>query len=135
MNASLVTTNIGSLNPKKPVCMRPSAPVLDAIKVMRDTKNGCVLVTEDERLVGVVTERDILRKVVSKDVDPATTQLRSIMSMDPNHLYDDDSVAFALNQMSAGGSRKVTITDTDGRPTGVVTIEDILDYVIEKLNF
>lgn len=135
MNASLVTTSVGSLNPKTPICFMPSAPISDAIKSMQEHETGCVLVTENDRLVGIVTERDILRKVVAREIDASSTEIKTIMSPEPDFLYADDSLAFALNAMSAGGSRKVTIVDGDGKPTGLITIEDILDYIIEKLNF
>jgi len=115
---------------KEPVWVAATASIRDAVQVMNRRGVGCVLVVEDERLVGIFTERDVLRKVVvGRDLD--ATPVGAVMTPDPDCLTLDDGIAFALNLMSDGGFRRIPLVDLDGRPAGVVTMRNIVDYIVD----
>lgn len=101
----------------------------EALRMMRERRQGCILVTEKGRLVGIFTERDVLMKVVGTKVDLARTPLRPFMTRDPETLPADASVAYALNKMVREGFRHVPLVNDDGRPVGVVSMRDIIEYL------
>ena len=101
----------------------------EALRLMRERRQGCVLVTRDTRLSGIFTERDVLMKVVGTKIDLRNTSLRQCLTRDPVRLPADAVVAFALNKMVTEGFRHVPITDEDGRPVGVVSMRDIIEYL------
>lgn len=100
-----------------------------ALREMREHRQGCVLVTRDGKLSGIFTERDVLMKVVGTNIDLARTPIRPYMTRDPVRLPEDAIVAYALNKMCLEGFRHVPLTDGDGRPVGVVSMRDIIEYL------
>lgn len=112
------------------VRLAPTATVAEAIDGMADKGVGCVLVVEEGRLVGVFSERDVLRKIANTDVDPKTTPLSSLMTANPETLRGENEVVYALHQMSIGGYRHVPIVDQDGKPSAVVSMRDIVNYIV-----
>ena len=101
----------------------------DALRQMREHRQGCILVTRDGKLSGIFTERDVLMKVVGTDIDLERTPLRPYMTRDPVRLPQDAIVAYALNKMCVEGFRHVPLTDEQGRPVGVVSMRDIIEYL------
>lgn len=132
MNAKLVQSEVSLLRPKLPVCVPPTTPMSEIIQTFQSKKPGCILVTNGGQLTGIITERDIVTKFVhgKKNVK---TMVRELMTPNPEYLFEDDSIAFALNRMSVVGSRNIAILDKHGIPTGVITIEDILNYIASEL--
>lgn len=101
------------------------ASVLDAANLMNDRRIGSVLVMEGPRLLGIFTERDILRRVVARRRDPASTLLREVMT---------SPVACALPHTTLEEMRLVVrnrkvrhlpVVDDDGRVLGMVSIGDL----------
>src|SRR5690242_4422846 len=101
----------------------------EALRMMRERRQGCILVTEKGRLAGIFTERDVLMKVVGTRIDLERTPLRPVMTRDPVTLPADASVAYALNKMVGEGFRHVPLVNDDGRPVGVVSMRDIIEYL------
>jgi CBS domain-containing protein len=104
-------------------------PLEAALREMREHRQGCVLVTRDGKLSGIFTERDVLMKVVGTGIDLARTPIRPYMTRDPVRLPEDAIVAYALNRMCLEGFRHVPLTDAEGRPVGVVSMRDIIEYL------
>lgn len=103
--------------------------VRQAIELMQRERIGCVLVVDAERLVGIFTERDILTRVVARQVDIDHLRIDELMTPEPECLDADNELVYALNQMSVGGYRHIPLIDAQGRPTGVVSMRDIVDYL------
>ena len=104
-------------------------PLDDALRAMRENRQGCILITREGKLSGIFTERDVLMKVVGTNVDLARTPVRPYMTREPVCLPHDATVAYALNKMCLEGFRHVPLTDAAGRPVGVVSMRDIIDYL------
>ncbi len=104
-------------------------PLDEALRQMREHRQGCVLVTRYGRLSGIFTERDVLMKVVGTNIDLERTPLRPYMTRDPVRLPEDAIVADALKRMSVEGFRHVPLTDRRGCPIGVVSMRDIIEYI------
>ncbi len=124
---SLMEDPIAKLEPRDGIWVRRDASVLDAVREMNRNKVGCVFVGK-ERLEGILTERDVVFKVLAKGKKPADLPVHSVMTASPTTLDDDDSLAYALNAMSVGGFRHVPIL-RQGKPTGVISVRDILNYL------
>jgi CBS domain-containing protein len=105
----------------------PAAPLTEAIEMMREHHVGCVLVVDHGRLVGILTERDVLLKAHVADVSRPVSEL---MTSEPETLDVDDPIVWALNRMSVGGYRHVPLVDGDGRPVGIVSVKDIVHYIV-----
>lgn len=115
------------LNPRSPLSVPPSATLREAVSIMREHHVGCVLVVDGDRLAGILTERDLLLKMESADLDGPVARL---MTPDPETLQLDDPIVWALNRMSVGGYRHVPLVDGDGRPVGILSVKDIIHYIV-----
>ncbi len=128
IRGAILTEPIRSLKPREPICVRPETSIRDAIAAMNDARVGCVLVTEGGRLVGILTERDILKKVVGKlDLDGP---VEPIMTQNPETVGLDDGIAYALNKMHLGGYRHIPVVDRSGGPVGIVSVKDFVEFIV-----
>lgn len=103
----------------------------EAARVMKVHRIGCVLVEQGGKLVGIFTERDILTKLVGTGYDPARVQVDGVMTRNPETLTPEDPIAYAMQLMSVGGFRHVPLVDADRRPVDILSVKDIVDYVVE----
>jgi len=121
--------------PVATLCKRPaelldaSATVGDAIARMQKARFSAVVVVEDGKVAGIVTERDILMKVCPGDrrSEPVT----AIMTPNPECLRKEDMIAFVMNKMYVGGYRHVPIVDENGAPTHVIALRTVLQFILE----
>ncbi|MFQ5822892.1 MAG: cyclic nucleotide-binding/CBS domain-containing protein [bacterium] len=134
MESSTLRSSINLLNPSKPICVKYGTRINDVIQIMRENRIGCVCVVDQNELVGIFTERDILTKVIGGKLDIKKTGVEEVMTPNPEYLYDDDEIAFALNRMHVGGFRHIPLIDLNGNPTGVVTVKDIIAHLIRSLD-
>ena len=110
MDAHMLSLPISTLNPNQPCSVETGTSVGEAIRLMQDGRFGCVLVVDaEERLVGIVTERDILVEVTGKGAEPEEVRVDDIMTPDPESLRASDPIAFALNLMHLGHYRHVPL--------------------------
>jgi CBS domain-containing protein len=130
VRSAILNTPISELALRKPILVDASTPVVDAVHAMREQHLGCVLVQKAERLVGIVTERDILNRVVFQN-ENRSMLVESIMTQNPETLGSHESTAFALNMMSVGGYRHIPIVEPEGIVIGVLSVQDIVAFLVE----
>jgi len=128
LDQRMIREPIRLLQPRDPLALPPTATVSDAVRMMREHRVGCVLVVAVGRLVGILTERDLLLKLEQADLG---RPLAELMTADPEVLSPDDPIVYALNKMSVGGFRHVPLVDAEGRPVGVISVKDIVDYIVD----
>ena len=120
---------------RKPLVLSRFHSVTDAIRAMQSEHRGAVLVTEDgtmgSRVVGIFTERDVLFRIVDQGRNPATLPLSDVMTSVPEVLRDDQTIAEVLRMMSVGGFRHVPIVDAEGRPVQLVSVRDVVEFLVE----
>jgi CBS domain-containing protein len=132
LGAAILHHPIRGLATLKPaICVAPGTSVRAAIEQMNRQHVGCVLVEEQGRLLGIFTERDVLTKVVVQNVDIDRTRVETVMTPDPESLSPDDRISYALNKMSMGGFRRIPLVDENGRPVGVVSMRNVVDYMVD----
>jgi CBS domain-containing protein len=97
---------------RDPVTLPATATVQEACRLMRDRRVGAVVVTEaDGRLAGLFTGRDAVGRVVAEALDPATTTLGAVMTVQPDTLKSTARAIEALRMMQDGGYRHMPILD------------------------
>ena len=109
----------------------PDATVLDCVQVMAQQHYGCVLVEDGARLIGILSERDVVTRVVNEGKDPSAERVRDVMTMDPECVLADEEIAYALNIMKVGGFRHVPVVHQDGAVAGIISIRDVANLVVE----
>ncbi len=130
LDSSAFSKPIKNIRVRKPISMSPEHSVEKAIAQMNERGVGCVLVTEDKKLAGIFTERDVLKKVAGRK-DATSLKLRDVMTPKVEGLQAEDSIAFVLNTMHVGGYRHVPIMDEEGLPVAVISMKDIVRFIIE----
>lgn len=111
--------------------IRPGDKVTKAIRLMKNRGSDCALVVEENRLVGIFTERDFLYRVIAEKRLPSETLVRDVMTPEPETLKSGDSIAYAINRMVLRGFRNIPIVDEDGRPISVLNIRHIMEHMNE----
>jgi CBS domain-containing protein len=106
------------------------ATVTKAAELMRKKKVGVVLVKKGAKLLGIFAERDLVgTAMASKNWTRAP--VKKFMRPAPETLKLSDPVAYALNKMSVQRYPYVPLTGKDGKPAGVISIRDIVDFIVE----
>jgi CBS domain-containing protein len=102
----------------------PDAPIVEIAQRMRDEDIGAIPVTENDRIIGMVTDRDIVvRGIASGSMETATA--RSVMSPRVLYCYEDQSVNEILENMAEQQVRRMPVVNRDKRLVGVVSIGDL----------
>jgi CBS domain-containing protein len=126
---SLMEDPVGSLCHHKPITVRPSATVHEAIQAMLGPGVGALLIVDDAgKLVGILSERDLMTKAADEQAAFRTLQVRQFMTPNPETVKADDSLAFALHKMDIGGYRHLPVM-SEGRPEGIVSVRDMLHHI------
>lgn len=81
---------------------------------------------QDERPVGIVTDRDLVLRVISADKDPAKTVVEEVMTPNPLTLDEELGLFEALEIMKSEGVRRFPVVDVDGKLAGIFTVDDVL---------
>jgi CBS domain-containing protein len=127
---ALLSDEVRLLAPSEPIRLPSDASVADAVTRMGDGRRaGVVIVDASGRLIGIFTERDLLTRVVRQGRDLARTQLTDVMTADPEALAPSDRICFAINRMHNAGYRTVPLVDTEHRPIGIVTVNDVVGWL------
>jgi len=130
---AILETKIEELKFTPPVTLPVDATVAKAIEVMRKKKVGAIIVVEKgkkRRVVGIFTERDLLARVLDKR-GYGRLALGKVMTANPETLRRKDGLAYALNKMSVGRFRHVPLVDDAGKAAGMLSIRDVIDFVVE----
>ena len=112
------------------VQVAPETTVREATRAMAQVSAGAVLVVQAEQLIGIFTERDVVYRVVARDLDPAVTPLSQVMTPTPRTLTPEQPFGMALALMHKKGFRHVPVVQ-DGRPLGMVLARNALDPDME----
>lgn len=115
------------------VVAEPTETVADVARRMRDFRVGCVVVTRGARVTGILTDRDLVLRVIAEGKDPELTLVADVVTHDPTTLERTDSIETALRKMREHGVRRLPITSYDGKVTGIVTADDLTVLLAQEL--
>lgn len=113
--------------------LSPDGTVLEAAKLMVNRDVGAIVVTDEgNKLAGIVTERDITRRVIAKGLDPSAVKISEIMTKEPDTVGPDDSAVEALEIMRIRRYRHLPVVDND-RIVAMVSVRDLYEVMKEEL--
>ena len=125
----LDTETVNHVRASQPLCVEPQHTVRDVLRLMKDQQKGAVLVCRERVLVGIFTERDVLRLMATgADFD---LPVERVMSSGPKTISVHETVGAAIAKMSAGGFRHLPIVDERGHPVGLLQVSAILHYLVQ----
>lgn len=127
---NLKIDSVSRLFPTPPHQIASHQPIADAVMQMRQHRVGCLLVLREGRLIGIVTERDIMRRVIAQD-KPLTGPISECMTPDPITVYAKESIRTAIERMEQGGYRHLPVLDEHQCPVGILSIKRIVHYLVE----
>ena len=113
------------------IFVAPHDSIAKTIQTMKKNKVECLLVVDGKKLVGIVTERDILLKVALQKMDRETTPVLSLIKIRPEKIHESSTIGYAINKLSMGKFRHLPIQSSEG-PLGVLSIRNILNYIYES---
>lgn len=104
----------------------PDDTLRTAAQMMADIDAGTLPVCDGERLVGMVTDRDITVRAVAAGCDPEATPVRNVMSEEPRYCFEDDDVEEVSKKMASWHVRRLPVLDRDKRLVGIVSLGDLV---------
>lgn len=110
---------------KTVVTIAPDATALEAAQTMYSKHVGCVVVVEGFRPIGILTDRDIVLRVVAGEKQPAKTAIREIMTPNPTMVNVNYDLLDAVRLMRDRGVRRLPVVDEHRRLVGILTMDDV----------
>jgi CBS domain-containing protein len=110
---------------RDPVVINPETKLKEAARKMRDLDSGVMPVGENDRLVGMLTDRDITVRATAEGKDPNGTSVREVMTTEVVYCFEDDNVRDAAKKMEEHQIRRLIVLNRDKRLVGIVALGDI----------
>ena len=111
-----MTTDVRTVN--------PAMTVQDAARMMAETDTGALPVADEDRLVGMITDRDIVIRAIGEGLGP-NTPVSDVMSNEVKYCYDDDEVESVAQNMADIQVRRLPVVSRDKRLVGIITLSDL----------
>lgn len=129
--------NAGSVCKRGVVTVAPTDDLIAAAHVMREKHVGFLVVAEstvhNRRVIGVLTDRDIVVAVLAQEVDAHALKVGDVMTRNPLLIDEAQSIEAVLRHMREAGVRRVPVVDCSGALTGVLSIDDVLERIAGQL--
>lgn len=103
----------------------PDTTLLEAARLMRENGIGPLPVCEGQRLLGILTDRDIAIRATAEGLDPGSTPVRQVMTPEVVTCFEGDDIRKAAAIMQRAQVRRLLVVDGDGRLAGIVSLGDI----------
>jgi CBS domain-containing protein len=111
------------------------ATILDAVKLMEQHNMGCVAVTDKEKPVGIITDRDIVLRVVARNKKAGATLVNEAITRNPVVLRDDIGLYDALKQMKDQKFRRIPIVNASGKLREIIIIDDLFSLLVKEMSY
>ncbi|MER2520141.1 MAG: CBS domain-containing protein [Bdellovibrionales bacterium] len=111
----------------------PNALLTIVAQKMQKRDCGCVLVTSNDRIVGIITDRDLVLRCIAKSHDPAGTTAAQVMSSEILYCRDTDGADAVTKNMGENKVRRLAVLDSSKRLVGIVTLGDLASHTNHKL--
>lgn len=121
---------LSSLRLSKPLVIQRDATVREAVDLLARDPNSAVVVFDGIDVVGIFTERDVLKRIAGQG-GLLDTPVGNVMTPDPVLLRDNDTIAVALNKMGSGGFRHIPLLQ-EGQVVAVVTVRDVITWMMSS---
>lgn len=112
------------------VVIQPDESITAAAKRMSEHNLGALLVVEDGKLSGIISERDLLKRVVAVGLDPDKTLVRQVATPKPVVVQAGETLAACYQILKEHNFRHLPVVDAEGRPLGVLSTRDLLRHMV-----
>lgn len=102
-----------------------TSSLTDAAREMKSLDVGVLPVKEGTRLIGILTDRDIVIRALAEGRNPQSTQVKDVMSSDVIYCFEDDSIEDAVHLMEDNQIRRLVVCDHDRTPVGIISLGDL----------
>jgi CBS domain-containing protein len=103
----------------------PEDTVQRATQMMRDEDTGVLPVGEGDRLIGIVTDRDVALRLAAEGKDPARTKVREVMTQELKYVFEDEDLGHVADNMAEQQVRRLPVVNRDKRVVGVISLGDL----------
>src|SRR6185436_10800800 len=103
----------------------PEDNVRQVAQMMREADTGILPVAEGDRLIGMVTDRDVTVRLVAEGKDPGQTKVRDVMTADVRYVFEDEDLEHVAENMAEQQVRRLPVMNRQKRLVGVVSVGDI----------
>jgi CBS domain-containing protein len=110
---------------RKPIKLDGAMPIIEAARQMRAANVGAVIISDDGKIAGIVTDRDITVRAVAQGRDPTTTHLAEICSGELTTLSPEDDIDRAIQIMRDKAVRRLPVVDARNEIVGMVSLGDL----------
>lgn len=114
---------------RPPVAVEPGATVAQALEIMQRERVGCILVVEERKLLGIFTERDLLR-ILGRG-ESLEKPIREVMTPEPVSVRKGDPISVVLSRMSSGGFRHLPVLGRSGKLIGTISIKRVVRFLAD----
>ncbi|HEV2712199.1 MAG TPA: CBS domain-containing protein [Gaiellaceae bacterium] len=125
-------TKVGDVMTTRPRAVTPQTPLSEVAELMETDDVGAVPIVESDRLVGIVTDRDIVIRAIAKGKDPRGMPAAEASSRELVTVSPDDDLSDALKLMAEYQVRRLAVTGEDERLLGVISQADVAQHAKEK---
>ncbi|MBI4394854.1 MAG: CBS domain-containing protein [Candidatus Omnitrophica bacterium] len=130
--AIMVTPVLALLTGKDLLVCSPEDTVQKVVRVFQKEDKGCILVYDQKKLVGILSNRDLLLRVAGRYKDLSKVKIKEVMTRNPEYVTEDAPIAYIVNRMAMGGCRHVPVLATDGHPYSIAIIKDVLSFLSRR---
>lgn len=115
------------------VSVSPHTTITCVAGLMKEKNIGCVIITEDHKPVGIVTDRDLTLRVNLTGEEKETTPVSTIMTTGVRTIRKDTGIFDAVQTMKSSKVRRLPVVDMGGRLVGLITVDDIIRLLAREL--
>jgi len=130
----MLTAPISYLLPeeKDMLVASPADAISKILSILQQEGKNAVLVYKKKQLVGIISHRDLLKRLEGKYKNLSKVKAEHVMTPNPEYVTADAPIAYVINKMAMGGYRHVPVLDSQGKPYGVAQIKDVLTYLSKR---
>lgn len=128
-----LSMKLESLHPKDVLSVSQNTPLTEVIESLHKNNIGSILVMNEAKLIGVLSERDIINKLAEPTSRLENLNAMDAMTFNPRTLTTEDTFETAMKLMNQGGFRHVPVTDKEGNVVSVFSIKEALDFILMHL--
>lgn len=131
----MMTDPVSNIITGKDLLVCDTTDTVDKIlAIIQEKKKSCVLVYHEHKLVGIISNRDFLKKIACRNnsIDPKNITAQDVMTPNPEYVRPNAPIAFAVNKMATGRFRHLPVLASDGAPISIISIKDVLGYLSHR---
>ncbi len=129
---------VGEICNRETVIVQKDTSLLETAKLMRSHHVGSIVVVEQgskpPKPAGIITDRDLVVEVMATSVDLGRVAVGDVMSLELTTAQENDGIWDTIQRMRLKGVRRIPVVDIEGRLVGILSLDDLLDFLVDELS-